>query len=38
MADAYIAGAGSTSPANKDNFINNYYSNLKVIFLERLNT
>lgn len=36
MADAYIAGAGQTSPDNKDDFINNYYSNLQVIFVERL--
>lgn len=36
MADAYISGAGQSSPDNKDDFINNYYSNLRVIFVERL--
>lgn len=38
MADKYIELAGNSSPDNKDNFINIYYSNLKVIFIERLLT
>lgn len=37
LADAYIALGGSSSPDNFEVFINDYYSNLKVIFLERLN-
>ena len=38
MADKYIELNGTASPDNKANFLNNYYSNLKVIFVERLNT
>jgi leukotriene-A4 hydrolase len=37
LADGYIALNGSASPENYTNFFD-YYSNLKVIFLERLNT
>merc|ERR1711990_9584 len=35
LADAYIVLAGKSSPDNYTKF-NDYYSNLKVIFLERL--
>ena len=35
LADGYIYFAGESSPANYTAF-NSYYSNLKVVFLERL--
>jgi len=37
LADNYIELEGNESPDNFEVFINDYYSNLKVIFLERLN-
>ena len=37
LADNYIELKGNESPENFEVFINDYYSNLKVIFLERLN-
>lgn len=36
LADQYIALKGDSSPENYADFIDHYYSNLKVIFLERL--
>lgn len=36
MADAYINGSGQTSPDDKDDYNKIFYSNLKVIFIERL--
>lgn len=37
LADSYIALGGKSAPANYKDFFN-YYSNLKVIFIERLTT